>query len=327
MTRPYKVVITTGDLDGIGLEVVAKALQKVGPKQGFNFYVWRSPQAKNKYLKIIDSKFHRQTVSSWPEAMKDTPGNHKVLIDIASNLSPAQWVEQSAKAGLYGHVDALATAPLSKTSILNAGFKDIGHTEILRRVTKSEYLFMTFIGEKFSCLIMSGHIPLASVHKELKIPLVVRAIKNANTLKKLLGRTKRDRPVALVGLNPHAGESGILGKEEAEIFAPALKMAREKNIKVEGPLVPDVAYQESQWKKYSIYVAPYHDQALIPFKLVHQHAGLHLTFGLPFIRTSCDHGTAKDIFGKDKADPTSMTEAIVWAMQLAKEKVSLNDEV
>ncbi|MES2962733.1 MAG: 4-hydroxythreonine-4-phosphate dehydrogenase PdxA, partial [Bdellovibrionota bacterium] len=125
-------------------------------------------------------------------------------------------------------------------------------------------------------------------------------------------------------LNPHAGEEGLIGESELDVHAKALAFAAEKKIAVEGPLVPDAAFFEKNWKRYSVFVANYHDQGLIPFKMIHgQESGIHVTMGLPFVRTSVDHGTAKDIFGKDKADPRSMYQALEWAIRLSRASADL----
>jgi len=321
MNRPIRVCLTTGDTSGIGLEVTAKALSKLGPKSNVQFFMWRSAQSPNRYLKRIDSSFKRITVKTWPEALKIGPDSHKVLIDIASNHSPADWVEQSAKAGAFGHIDALATAPLSKQTIVEAGFKDLGHTEMLRRVTETKQLFMTFIGKKFSVLLVTGHLPIAQVSNSLDREVLESALRAAHEVLPWLPSKKAKLPIALVGLNPHSGEGRLIGKEESEYFFPLVEQLKKENLNVEGPLVPDVAFQEQNQEKYSIYVSPYHDQGLIPFKMVHGFAGVHITMGLPFVRTSVDHGTAKDIFGKNKADPQSMIEAIKWAINLARRRV------
>jgi 4-hydroxythreonine-4-phosphate dehydrogenase len=318
--KPLKIVITTGDLDGIGLEITAKALAKLGPKPGINFFLWRSAKASQKYLRRMDSYFKRKTVQTWPEALNVSLDSPKVLVDINSNRSPASWVEESAKAGLYGHVDALATAPLSKVSIIQAGQKDLGHTEILRRVTKASPLFMSFVGDKFSVILATGHMSVDAVSRQLSSEQLESAIRHSFTLRKWLPTKNALKPVAVVGLNPHAGEEGLIGKEEQDVFIPLLERLKKEKLQVEGPLVPDVAFQEQNWKKYSIYVSPYHDQGLIPFKMIHGLAGVHITMGLPFVRTSVDHGTAKDIFGKDRASPESMIQALKWAINLAKLK-------
>ncbi|MGE3973128.1 MAG: PdxA family protein [Bdellovibrionales bacterium] len=320
MKKPLKIVITTGDVDGIGLEITAKALIKIGPKVGANFFLWRAPQASKKYLRRLDSYFKRQTVLTWPEALKVSLDSPKVLVDINSNRPPGSWVEESAKAGLYGHVDAIATAPLSKTSIVAGGQKDLGHTEILKRIAKSNPLYMSFVGDQFSVVLATGHLAVEEIAGQLSSERLEAAIRHSMTLRQWLPKKQASKPIALVGLNPHAGESGLIGNEEQKYFLPLIEKLKKEKLPVDGPLVPDVAFQKQNWKKYSIYVSPYHDQGLIPFKMIHGLAGVHITMGLPFVRTSVDHGTAKDIFGKDRANPESMIQALKWAIDLAKLK-------
>ena len=324
MKKPLKICITTGDIDGIGMEISAKALAKLKPKKDVIFYLWRSPKTPKKFLDIIDGAFRRVTVSTWPEALKHTPANHKELIDIASHLPPALWVEQCAKANQFGHVDALATAPLSKTSIADAGLKDIGHTQILQRVAKRKSAHMAFVGNKFSVILATAHIPVNEIQSSLNVRILRSAINAGKVVRSLLPSRDQRKSIGLLGLNPHAGEEGMIGKLEQTLHKPLLREFKKSDL-IDGPLVPDAAFFESNWKKYSVYIANYHDQGLIPFKMIHgQHSGLHITMGLPFIRTSVDHGTAKDIFGKNKADPSSMLEAIEWAIKLAKKDVDLS---
>ena len=316
--RPLRICITTGDTTGIGLEVTAKALRKIGPKANVQFLLWRSNQAPASYLKRIDSSFKRLTVKTWPEALSAKPDSSKFLIDIASNHSPADWVEQSAKAGAFGHVDALATAPISKQTIIDAGYKDLGHTEMLKRVTGARNVFMTFVGKHFSVLIVTGHVPVVEAAKSISKDGLEAAVRAAKEVLPWLPTKKLKLPIGVVGLNPHSGEGGLIGPDEAEIFVPVLEKLKKEKFNVEGPLVPDVAFQKQNQERFSIYVSPYHDQGLIPFKMAHGFAGVHITSGLPFVRTSVDHGTAKDIFGKNKADPMSMIESIKWAINLSR---------
>ncbi|MCB0364213.1 MAG: 4-hydroxythreonine-4-phosphate dehydrogenase PdxA [Bdellovibrionaceae bacterium] len=320
MNRPLRIVITTGDADGIGTEISAKALEKLKPQKGVHFIFWRTPRCPPKHLRLIDSQFSRITVATWPEALRLAPGSHKEIIDINSNLRPPKWVELAAKGSLFGHVDAIATAPLSKTEIVASGFNVVGHTEILKKVSSSPHLFMAFVGKHFNVLLCTGHLAINEVAPALSSELVGEAILAANRLRRLLPKRQKDKPIALLGLNPHAGEEGIIGDEEIEILAPALKDARRHKIPVQGPLVPDAAFFKDNWSKYSVFVCPYHDQGLIPFKMIHgQDSGVHITMGLPFVRTSVDHGTAKNIFGKNRANPSSMIEALKWAIMLAKQ--------
>ena len=149
----------------------------------------------------------------------------------------------------------------------------------------------------------------------------MKAVRAADELRKVLDKKQMSRPIAILGLNPHAGEQGLIGSVENRIHAKVLETAAEEKLNVDGPLVPDAAFFPKNWSKYSVFVANYHDQGLIPFKMTHgQESGVQVTMGLPFVRTSVDHGTAKDIFGKNKADPRSMLQALEWAIRLKKNK-------
>lgn len=322
MGRPLKTVITTGDPDGIGTEITAKALAKIKPRKDVQFIIWRSPRCPKKHLALIDRYFKRIPVASWPEALQVKTNGHKEIIDISSNLPPAVWVETTAKASLYGHIDALVTAPLSKTSIYQSGLNALGHTEILKKVTKTEQLYMAFIGKRFNVLLATPHLPLRQVATSLNASVIENALRAASELRKFLDRKFRLKPIGVLGLNPHAGEDGLIGREEVDLIQPTVNQLVEEGIKVDPRLlVPDAAFFNRNWEKYSVFLALYHDQGLIPFKMIHgQDSGLQITMGLPFIRTSVDHGTAKDIFGKDKANASSMIEAIEWAVKLAHGK-------
>lgn len=319
MKKPLRIVITTGDVDGIGTEVTAKALAKIRPKPGVIFLMWRSPRCPPRHLTRIDRYFKRTTVSTWHEALQLSPKSHKELIDINSNLPPPIWVEMTAQASHFRHVDAMVTAPLSKTSIAAAGLFDMGHTGILKRVSKVKDLFMGFIGDKFNVLLVTDHIPLTDVQAQLTPARLEKAIAASDHLRRVLDKKIGARPLALVGLNPHAGEEGMIGETEKKVFQPVLEKQREAGIDIEGSLVPDAAFFRKNWERYSVFITPYHDQGLIPFKMIHgQESGVHVTMGLPFVRTSVDHGTAKDIFGKNKADASSMMLAIEWAIRLCR---------
>jgi 4-hydroxythreonine-4-phosphate dehydrogenase len=311
-----KVVVTTGDIDGIGLEVAAKALYTLGPQKNTQIILFRGENADPRYLKMLDKKWTRITVDSFEEALK-IEGPY--LVDVESDLAPAAWVEIAAKACTNKKVHAMATAPLSKTSIKAAGFKDLGHTDILKRISKSKNVNMGFVGDKFNVVLGTGHTSIQDVPKQVTLKNIASALWNANELRKKLDRKQSKKPIAVLGLNPHSGEEGMIGKEELKLFPSLLAFAKENNIPMVGPLVPDAAFFKGNWDKYSMYLTLYHDQGLIPFKMIHgQDSGVHMTLGIPFVRTSVDHGTAKDIFGKNIANPSSMLDSIRWAIKLAR---------
>lgn len=322
MKTPLRIAITSGDPDGIGMEIVSKALVRLKPQKNVHFFIWRSTDANSIDLKRIDRVFSRVTVGSWQEALSYPRKTHKQIVEIVSKLPAAKWVEISAQACMFGHIQGIATAPLSKTSIIHAGFKDIGHTEILKRVAATSNVHMSFIGSQFSVVLATGHQSTVKAIQGLNAKVLTSAINAAEELRSLLPREKRNLPIAVLGVNPHAGESGLLGDEETEVIQPVIEDFNKRKIAVEGPLVPDAAFLPKNWKKYSVFVATYHDQGLIPFKTVHKHqSGVHLSMGLPFVRTSVDHGTAKDIFGRNIADYRSMLESIEWCIKLGSSKM------
>jgi 4-hydroxythreonine-4-phosphate dehydrogenase len=323
-----RIAITTGDADGIGLEVSAKALAKIGPQRGICFYLFRHSNSEIRSLRILHKRFKARVFSNWAEAYAYKPKNHRELVEIVSQTPPARWVETAGKACALGSLDAMVTAPLSKQSILAAGLKDIGHTDILKRVSGAEIAYMGFIGKRFNVVLATDHIPLGAVSTSLSTAALFGAIQAANSLRLRLGPKRRNLPLGLLGLNPHASDSGIIGKEESRIFVEALKLAASANISVLGPLVPDAAFIKENWGKFSSYVACYHDQGLIPFKMVHGfNSGVHVSLGLPIKRTSVDHGTAKDIFGQGVAKSGSMEEAILWVLQWVRDELKLGRNV
>lgn len=316
MASDLRFIVTTGDPDGIGWEVTVKALNKLGPQKNVQFIVMRSANALRVPPKW-NKKFRVQPAPSLEAALQDR-FDSKWLIEVRSDRSAAHWVEDAAKMCLQKKCAGLITAPLSKTAIIESGLKDIGHTEILSRISGETDLFMGFWGAKFNVMLATGHAPLNQAIQGLSMAKLTKALRAAYQFKKLLPSAIGRRPMALVGVNPHAGEHGLLGSEEGW-FKGLIESLRPELGRIDGPLVPDAAYLPERWKNYSIYIAPYHDQGLIPFKMIHGFkTGVHLTLGLPFVRTSVDHGTAKEIFGRNKAEAGSMVAAIKLAIQLGR---------
>lgn len=306
-----RIAITTGDQDGIGPEVTAKALNEIGPVRGVAFLVFRGPASESLFRRV---PFKRIIVLSLEEAL-ELPARSDELIEIVGD-NPVEWVEKVTRACLAGEIDGLVTGPLSKTLIRGTGRKDLGHTEIFKRLAKTSAIYQGYLGSEFHVVLATAHVPLKDVSKRLNPRVIEGAVSAAKILRDHLPATKRGRPMAFVGLNPHAGEAGLLGREDQRIQKVLSGLPKKT---VTGPLVPDAAFFPQNWKKYSVFIASYHDQGLIPFKMIHgQSRGAQISLGLPFIRTSVDHGTAKEIAGKNLANPGSMKDAIRWCLRLTK---------
>lgn len=315
----YKIIaITTGDRTGIGFEVSAKALNLVSPSLKKNkslFFLFRHKSQEKlqpQLFKLIDKTWARLTFNSFEDAIffvrkskKNLPDN--ALIDLSLSTPEALWVKIAAIACGAGLINSLVTGPLSKKLSVRLPRKPIGHTGIFRQLYPQRSLFMAFVGKSFNVVLATDHISLRNVEKSLTPALVKKSISAGLSLAKIL-RSKK--PVALLGLNPHSGEGGLIGGFEK-------KTLRRLPKNVVGPVVPDAAFLKKNWSQYSCYVCLYHDQGLTPFKMQHgQDSGVHLTLGLPFVRTSVDHGTATDLFNKNLANPSSMYEALLFNLRL-----------
>ena len=323
-----KLAVTTGDLDGIGLEISVKTLVKIGPQPKTVFFFFRSAKAKPIYLKKLDTKFERIVADDLKQAhafcnllAEEGDLSSKIIFDIASEEAPANWVEDAARSCFAKDLDGMITAPISKTGIQAAGFRDLGHTDILKRISNAPFVHMGFIGTEFNVVLATGHISISQIPSALNAQALQTALQSAAELRSYLPAVQSKKPIGVLGLNPHAGEQGMIGNEEVSLWPGLESFARSKKIKIVGPLVPDAAFLKQNWGKYSVFLALYHDQGLIPFKCVHgQQSGVHISLGLPFLRTSVDHGTAKDIFGLNKANPNSMIDALKCALRLSSIK-------
>ena len=222
-----------------------------------------------------------------------------------------------------GEVDGIVTAPISKEAIALAGFTVPGHTEFLQKRTGAPTAVMVLAAElggaPLRVALVTVHVPVAAVPalvSEARIGAVCRTL--ADALRADLGV---DRPrLAVLGLNPHAGDGGVLGREEAETIAPALDRLRADGLDVAGPFPADAFFGRGGWRRADAVVAMYHDQGLAPFKALAQGAGVNVTLGLPIVRTSPDHGTAFDVAGQGVADPSSMVAAVHLAAEMARRK-------
>ena len=229
----------------------------------------------------------------------------------------ADWAVEGAKRCLAGgrNLAALATAPITKELLHRAGYPFTGQTELLANLSHTRRFAMMLAGGPLRVALVTTHAPLRNVAKLITGRKIVEVIELSNQICRRFG-VRRPR-IAVAGLNPHAGEGGLLGDEERRIIGPAVKRAARRGIAVSGPYSADTLFYRAAHGEFDAVVAMYHDQGLAPFKLIAFDNGVNLTLGLPFVRTSPDHGTAPDIAGKGIARPDGMITAINMAAQLA----------
>lgn len=309
--------ITTGDIRGVGLEVTMKALHSFVNSQS-TFVIWRSPQRVQKCWLPLPKKLCL-TVNNLEEALQEANAiqSRYRFIELLSQDSPATWVEQAARLCLDKRLAGMVTGPVSKKTFIDANLNSLGHTPLLKRICRAKQAYMGFLGSKFNVILLTGHLPLNRVTQSLSKTALQAAFSAITDWQKDLPLSLCRKPIGVLGLNPHCGESGLIGTFEQNILGPLL----EEYSDLRGPLVPDAAFGQENWKTYSFYLALYHDQGLIPFKMIHGHSGgAHVTVGLPIVRTSVDHGTASDLFGKGLARPESMRDAIQWCETLIRRK-------
>jgi 4-hydroxythreonine-4-phosphate dehydrogenase len=228
-----------------------------------------------------------------------------------------RYIQLAIQAALAGIVGGVATAPITKTTINMAGIKEPGHTEVFGRLTGCDNFAMMLYSPRIAVSFVTCHQSLRSVPSDLSVEAIRRVTDlTGRTLRRIRGREPH---LAVLGLNPHAGEDGIFGREEIDIVAPAVQLARADGWDVEGPVPPDAAFMPHALKRIDGHVTLYHDQGSIPFKMISMHDGVNITMGLPIVRTSVDHGTAYDIAWQGKASHSSYVSAIELAAKLASE--------
>ena len=232
----------------------------------------------------------------------------------ATGLASYQYVQRAIQAALSGEVAALCTAPINKEALHAAGVNYPGHTEILADLTGAPSVVMMLTSDEITCALVTAHVALADVSGLLSVDRITETIKHtAAAMRRLRGREPR---LVVCGLNPHASEHGLFGDEEARVIEPAVAAARAAGINIIGPLPPDTAFLPARRAETDAYICMYHDQGLIPMKMLAFETGINITLGLPIIRTSVDHGTAFDIAWQGKASPVSLFEAMKLAVRL-----------
>jgi 4-hydroxythreonine-4-phosphate dehydrogenase len=230
-----------------------------------------------------------------------------------------EYIRLAARSALMGQVAAVVTCPVSKELIRSFRPSFTGHTEFLARQSKTRSFGMMLAGKRLKVSLVTMHLPLKKALRVLDPEKILRTIELTHqTLTERFGLT--DPRIAVAGLNPHAGEKGAFGLEEEKIVAPAIRKAQSRGLSVSGPHPPDTLFYWAAQGRYGAVVALYHDQGLIPLKLLHFDNAVNITMGLPFIRTSVDHGTAFDIAGKGLANPDSLIQAVLLAVAFSGRK-------
>jgi 4-hydroxythreonine-4-phosphate dehydrogenase len=288
MTKP-RIAITVGDPSGIGPEVAAKAA------------------ADPRVLAVCEPILYEP-----PNGARFEPG----VLSAEAGRAAHDVIVRAVSDAMEGTVQAVATAPVNKEAFRLAGLQWAGHTDLLAHLTGAPRVAMMFYSDRLMVVLATVHIALAEVPAALTQERVQATI--ALTADAVPRFTKVPPRIAVAGLNPHAGEHGLFGGEEDRVIAPAIAACRARGVDVSGPYPADTVFVRATRGEFDVVVACYHDQGLIPVKLLAFGQAVNVTLGLPIVRTSVDHGTAFDIAGKGVADPQSMIAAVLLAARLAR---------
>jgi len=319
-----KLGVTAGDPAGIGPEVALKAINALNDKSIIPIVIGRATVFEELYPDL----FSGYEISSRSHAAH-APGK-KYLHDVPLGLpvpKPGAGTADTGKEALAcidaaielwraGMIDAVVTAPVSKSLIEKTGIHFTGHTEYMAEKIGETTPLMMMFSEKYRVLLASTHVPVSGITAELGLERLLHVIRTGyDSIRSIDGGTVK---LAIAGLDPHCGDDGAIGTFDRDITARAVSLAREKGIPIDGPFAADTLFIPAAWERYNLVIAHYHDQGLIPFKMLAFDEGVNVTLGLSMVRTSVDHGTAFDIAGKNIARWSSMTEAIMLAKRLIK---------
>ncbi|MEO7191117.1 MAG: 4-hydroxythreonine-4-phosphate dehydrogenase PdxA [Vicinamibacterales bacterium] len=285
------IAVTVGDPSGIGPEIALKAI--------------RDPRVVEVCRPKLYGVYEPEALSAFACGQ----------VNAASGQAAYDAIVEATGDALASRVDAIVTAPINKAAFAAAGLTWRGHTDLLGHLCQTPDVAMMFWSERLRVVLATVHIPLSQVPTALTAEVLLKVIDL--TASSLPGFGVESPRIGVAGLNPHAGEDGLLGKEEEIVMAPAIAQAREKGIAVSGPFPADTLFVRAVRGEFDVVVAAYHDQGLVPVKLLAFGRSVNVTLGLPIVRTSVDHGTAFDIARKDVADEGSLVEAILLAVKLS----------
>jgi len=321
-----KIIITIGDCNGIGIEIMLKAIELLDYKEDLEISIVGNSKTIQEYIDKISS-------SAYINNNKLKIGKYLCPIIECENYSPVRFGNEDEKAGKLAaeaielavekyfalDFDAIVTMPVSKASLYKAGWEYPGHTEMLAARSNIKDPLMILCTDKIRVGLATIHIPIQEVSSNInKDKLLLTALKFSKSLIKDFGINQPK--IAILGLNPHAGENGNLGKEEVELIIPSIEEMKLYGVNAFGPFPADGFFAYDEYLKYDGILAMYHDQGLIPLKLLAKGLGVNVTAGLPIVRTSPDHGTAFPIAGKNIADPMSALNSITLAIKISNSR-------
>ncbi|MEW5288955.1 D-threonate 4-phosphate dehydrogenase [Erwinia papayae] len=322
------IAVTMGDPAGIGPEIIIKSLAE-GELSGATAVVVGcastlrrvlgmgiTPQAEIRVLnRVAEARFAPGIINVIDEPLAEPQALKPGVVQVAAGDLAFRCVKRATELAMAGEVHAIATAPLNKEALHAAGHLYPGHTELLAKLTDSKDYAMVLYNDRLKVIHVTTHIALRKFLDTLNGERVETVTAMADTFLRRVGYT--NPRIAVAGVNPHAGENGLFGDEEIKIVGPSVEKMKAQGLNVSGPCPPDTVFLQCYEGQYDIVVAMYHDQGHIPLKLLGFYDGVNITAGLPFIRTSADHGTAFDIAWTGKAKSESMAISIQLAMQLA----------
>jgi 4-hydroxythreonine-4-phosphate dehydrogenase len=321
-----RVGISHGDVNGISYEVIIKTLQDQRIFENSTVIVYGSSKVASYHRKIIDAnEFNFNLIRKADQAHPRKPNiinltEEEVKLDTGKSTAIAgelalQSLEMAVNDVLNNHLDVLVTAPINKKNIQSSAFNFAGHTEYLAGKCNVQDYLMLMVTRAFRIGVVTGHLPLAKVSQAITEDLLIRKIRIMN--QSLIRDFGIIRPrIAVLALNPHAGDEGLIGDEDQRIIAPAISKAFMQNLLAFGPYPADGFFGSAAYREFDGILALYHDQGMIPFKLLSFEEGVNFTAGLPFVRTSPAHGTAYDIAGKNQASPEAFRNALYMACDI-----------
>lgn len=330
-----KVGITHGDMNGIGYEIIMKTFQDIRILESITPVVYGSSKVASYHRKSLNiSEINFNLVKNADAAISKRVNivnvtHDEVKIDLGKSTEIAgqlafMALEAAMNDLLKHHIDVLVTAPINKKNMQSESFRFPGHSEYLTDKAGSKDHLMLMVCDKLRVGVITGHIPLKDVPETITTELLLRKIELLNrSLVRDFGIRKPK--IALLGLNPHAGDLGVIGNEEEQVITPAVEQAWNRNWIVYGPYSADGFFGSNNYLKFDGILAMYHDQGMIPFKTLSFDRGINFTAGLPFVRTSPAHGTAYDLAGKNEASPNSFREAVLLAVDIFNKRKEFDE--